>query len=351
MASFLANPLKSLRKRASSMEHRGLLVDRTVYTDLHTLTRIGRPWEHREEETPRELVIETTNVCNANCVFCAYQYQDQFRAGKGVMKDEVFEKALADYKAMGGEAINFTPLVGDALVDPQITKRIARVKELGFHCYFYTNGILFNRIDLNAFLDAGVDQLMISTSPFERESHELIYRTSKYDDLLQGVHKLLKLRKERGIEVEVKLTFRAETSLQDVLAKSDFREYILPYLIEQEVDEIDVLVRRYDTWGGLIKPEDLVGNMQVARAPKLKFRPCSWTFVMMVMYDGKVRACSCSFNGKETHEGNDGLYVGDLTEEPLVDIWRGERLRDLRRSYGEKRAPDVCRSCSMYKPA
>jgi len=351
MSNWLTRPLGKLRKRAASQAYRGLLLDRTVFTDLHSLLRTGKSWEHRARQTPTELVIETTNVCNANCVFCAYQYQERFREGKGVMRDEIFDKALSDYAAMEGAIINFTPLVGDPLVDPKIINRIQRAKESGFRVFFYTNGILFNKIDLEAFLETGVDQVMISTSPFDRESHEQLYRTRKYDDLRDGVHRLLKLREERGYDVEINVTFRAQIPLDDVLAKADFRDYILPYLTKKEIDGIDALVRRYDTWGGLIRPEDMIGDMQLSRAPKLKFRPCQWTFVLMVMYDGMVRACSCRFTGQEASDQDDGLLVGDLREESLEEIWHGERLRELRRSFPAKSLPDVCRSCTMYRPA
>ena len=350
MNGWLTEPLKALRRRAASQEHRGLLVDRTVFTDLHSLIKTGRAWEHREQETPSELAIETTNICNAQCIFCAYQYQDRFRPRKGTMRDEIFEKALRDYAAMQGPVINFTPLVGDPLMDKNIIPRIRRAKEAGFEVFFYTNGIRLNRIDQKAFLDTGVDRVMISTSPFDRESHEKLYRTREYDQLLEGVHQLLKLRKQGGYKVEIAVTFRAHVPLAEVLAKPDFQEYVLPYLTEKEIGQLDALVRRYDSWGGLIRPEDLIGKMQLSRPPRFKFRPCQWTFKMMVMYDGKVRACSCRFTGQERAGQDDGLLVGDLREQSLEQIWQGDRIKALRRSFPANSLPAVCRSCTMYRP-
>src|SRR5947208_12438289 len=73
---------------------------------------------------PFELHLELTNLCNANCIFCPYQFQEreiQF------MSDIVFEKAVTDYIAIGGGSVGLTPIVGDALIDP---KFVARVKYL-----------------------------------------------------------------------------------------------------------------------------------------------------------------------------------------------------------------------------
>ncbi len=70
----------------------------------------------------------------------------------------------------------------------------------------------------------------------------------------------------------------------------------------------------------------------------------------MVMYDGKVRASSCRFNGREIAEGRDALAVGDIRENTLEEIWSGEAIRNLRRSFGTGAAPEVCTACTMYRP-
>ena len=57
-----------------------------IVEDGRTLLRTPRKWDHLEIETPKTLFVETTNICNADCIFCAYQYQAGFRPGKGVMK-------------------------------------------------------------------------------------------------------------------------------------------------------------------------------------------------------------------------------------------------------------------------
>src|SRR5947199_10131101 len=76
---------------------------------------------------PFELHLELTNLCNANCVFCPYQFQQrevQF------MSDEVFEKAVGDYAAMGGGSVGLTPVVGDALIDPKFIDRVRYLRAL-----------------------------------------------------------------------------------------------------------------------------------------------------------------------------------------------------------------------------
>jgi len=322
--------------------------------DVRSVLHSRRDWTYREQLPPATLFVETTNICNADCIFCAYQFQSAFRPGKGAMSDELFEKALANYAAMtpGDQErrVNFTPLVGEPLVDPKIIQRVARAKALPAHVTFFSNGILLNRVDVEALLATKVDRISISTAPFDRESHEKLYRThGKYDDLLAGVQKLLDARNKMDSSTIVALMFRSHLSLKKIKELPDFQKYILPKLRPHEVENLYAQVRGFDSWGGQIRKEDLLPGMGLALAPSIKRRPCIWTFNLMVMYDGLVRACSCRFTGTE-RVGTDGLLVGDLRKQTLAEIWKGDAIKSLHRSFEEGRLHDVCRSCTMYRP-
>ena len=65
---------------------------------------IGRFWPLKPTlkvmaARPYELHLELTNLCNANCIFCPYQFQTR---PIETMGDEVFAKAIADYAEEGG---------------------------------------------------------------------------------------------------------------------------------------------------------------------------------------------------------------------------------------------------------
>src|SRR5215470_17356432 len=90
---------------------------------------------------PYELHFELTNLCNANCVFCPYQYQTREIA---TMSDEVFDKALADFVAAGGGSVGLTPIVGDALIHPRFLSFVGRLRSEPCidRIWLTTNGIL-----------------------------------------------------------------------------------------------------------------------------------------------------------------------------------------------------------------
>ena len=323
-----------------------------IVQDTTSLLRTFLPWKHLETVPPVTLAVETTNICNADCIFCAYQYQEDFRKGHGVMTDEIFERSLTQFKEMGGRKIDFTPLVGDPLVDPKIISRVKLAKDMGFKVFFFTNGILFNRVDIESFIKTGIDSITISTGPFEKESYEKMYRTKdgQYEELIQGLKKLLTVRKTLDNKLKISILFRSNMPYKDLVELPDYKNEILPLLTEEEQRDIYVLTKGFDSWGDLIRKEDLIGIMDLALPPLIKRRPCTWTFVMMVMWDGKVRACSCRYTGTESLEENDGLFIGDLNNSGLKDIWYGHEVKELRRSFIKGSLPPVCKTCSMYRP-
>jgi organic radical activating enzyme len=322
---------------------------RYLAEEARTLTRTLAPWEHRATRPPETLFIETTNICNANCVFCAYQYQPDFRVGKGVMDDALFHRVLDEYAALGGERVSFTPIVGDPLVDPEIVERLGAAVAAGFDVRFYTNGILFNKIDVSGLVKTGIRTINVSLAPFDREQHEILYRSHHYDDLIEGIVKLLKTRNEQKAALTLHLEFRAGLPLSRILAFPDFQKRVAPFLSTDEHRAITVQIKGYDSWGGQIAKEDLVDGMALAIPPRLKHRPCVRTFQPTVLWDGKVRACSCVFAPAPAKDSNDGLLVGDMHEAHLRDIWTGPRMHALRRRFTDGDCLPLCKVCTSYR--
>ena len=77
------------------------------------------------ESRPWNLHIELTNLCNSNCIFCAYQDQTRPIA---FISDAIYKKALDDYCAIGAGDLILEVVVGDPLVDKCL---YSELKKLG----------------------------------------------------------------------------------------------------------------------------------------------------------------------------------------------------------------------------
>lgn len=132
LVEFVKSPMKTLMDIAGRF-----LPDKESSPQTALLQEIVR-------RTPLILQIETTNACNANCVFCAYPKMQRKR---GVMSLSMFEQIIDEYTEMGGGPVSLTPLVGDALIDPHFMKRLQMLANAPkvSQVSMTTNGIAFHR--------------------------------------------------------------------------------------------------------------------------------------------------------------------------------------------------------------
>jgi|TARA_B100000315_G_scaffold204023_1_gene197211 MoaA/NifB/PqqE/SkfB family radical SAM enzyme len=186
------------------------------YRDLRYARVNGRAVLNRyAHDIPRPIKIELTNICNADCIFCGYQYETR---AKGTMSSELFERVLQEYRAMGGNSISFTPVVGEPLVDPAFVDRVARAREVGFgQVTTYTNGVLLENHDLPRLLSLGVEALHISMASFDETEYERIFRNKHYDKLMRGLRALLELNGQQTRPVPIRLELRSALPFDQIL--------------------------------------------------------------------------------------------------------------------------------------
>jgi MoaA/NifB/PqqE/SkfB family radical SAM enzyme len=281
--------------------------------------------------------IETTNICNANCIFCAYQYQER---PKGVMSMELFRKILKDYVECGGGSLGLTPTVGEPLADKHLIERIGLARSLPeiTRISMYSNMISLDRIGADALVTSGLSSLTVSTSGFDREMYERVYRSGQYDKMLTNVLDFASANNKRGRPVKLFIDMRVDRGLREVYAYADYRRVV------DAVGAENIGVKfRYDSWSGKITPGQLSGTMKLRANRALRFSPCSELYNgPMVYWDGKVGGCNCrDVNASE-------LIIGDVNSNHLGEIWFGDELRKLREEFVAGKQRPICASCTHY---
>ena len=171
---------------------------------------------------PFELHLELTNLCNANCIFCPYQFQER---PTGFMSDQVFEKAVNDYVKINGGSVGLTPIVGDALIDPKFLERVRHLRSLTEidRIFLTTNAILLDKHGITEVLTSGLTSVMISTSGFEKESYKRIYRSPAYERMKENVTYLVEENTRLGSPVHISICLRTDRPLAEVMRDPDFQ--------------------------------------------------------------------------------------------------------------------------------
>jgi MoaA/NifB/PqqE/SkfB family radical SAM enzyme len=288
---------------------------------------------------PYELHIELTNLCNANCVFCPYEFQQRTVE---YMPQEVFDKAVGDFVAANGGSVGLTPIVGDALIHPQF---LDRVRQLRSHAaidriFLTTNAILIDRFGARQLLEAGLTAITISTASFDRANYITVYRTKAYQRMRRNVLALLEANEQLGRPATITVGFRTDRALADVIEDEDFQD-----------------IRAYDppldfTWsytsaGGRVTRDRLPSGMKL-RHVELKPELCvNLLNGPIVLPDGQVLGCSCV----AAMDALDDLYIGNVMQNSLQDIYVGSRMNALRGQFDNDGAPlnATCKACDMYR--
>ncbi len=58
----------------------------------------------------KTLHLQVANICNANCIYCAYQF---VKHKTGVMDFNIFKNAVDQFTELGGDIISLTPTIGE----------------------------------------------------------------------------------------------------------------------------------------------------------------------------------------------------------------------------------------------
>jgi radical SAM protein with 4Fe4S-binding SPASM domain len=322
---YLRKVIRVIRRKLESAAGR-LLFD--VEADLDAM-----------ERRPFELHLELTNYCNANCVFCPYQFQLR---PKGFMSDEVFHKAVNDFVACNGGSVGLTPIVGDALIDPQFLSRVRFLRSLPLidRIWLTTNAILADKFGIRELLESGVNSMTISTSGFDKDSYERIYRSQSYERMRKNVVAIVEENAHLGSPVNIVIGLRTDRPLAEVMTDRDFQPIL------KHKPEID-FTWAFTSAGGRITREILPSGMRLRTAPP-KQEPCVNLYNgPIVLPDGDVLGCSCV----AAMDAIPDLLIGNIMTSGLLEIWSGARMKQLREQFrpGGCGLNETCASCEMYR--
>lgn len=293
--------------------------------------------------TPRQvpsLSIETTNICNSDCVFCANSVMTRKKMSIDM---GLFKKIVDDFAASGGRDIDLTDTIGDPLLDKKLVERGRYVRR---YPQFQSLGFVstlqwLHKHDLDALIDT-FTWIGVSITLSGRESYKKFFGVDKYDAALSNLRKLLGAIKAKNANFFVGISLKpTDENDAAILGHPDFIEIndLMGGTLEQQVRDRSFVV---DDWQGAVQlPAYLKKRPLYPRA----FRPCSMLYGRLMVYsNGKVSACSC-----RDFEADSDLILGHVGESGIMELWNGDKLRDLRRNWRWKnRVPQICKSCRHY---
>jgi radical SAM protein with 4Fe4S-binding SPASM domain len=285
---------------------------------------------------PRGLHVEGTNICNAACVFCAYP---QMERKKQVMTLEDFERVVRQYLAMGGHHVSLTPIVGDPFVDKHLFERLDFLMGLDDvrGISFYTNAILMGRDKCDRLMRyASKLHVHVSWGGWDKETWDTIMGVKKFEPARDAVLAFLETKERTHTPIRFTLALRCPEPQEKNELYRKLHESQRRGLVEIAG------MSDYDSWAGMIAPEELRKVGLQPRTMPYKRGACELLFTKpVILADGRVNACACRDVEAE-------LIVGNVNDKPLGEIWAGKEITELIERHERGDYPDVCKRCTYF---
>jgi MoaA/NifB/PqqE/SkfB family radical SAM enzyme len=274
----------------------------------------------REESPvlPDIVQIESTNDCNASCVFCP---RDEMHRPKGIMDMALFRKIADECAALGIGHMRMHNY-GEAFMDRQLVEKVRYAKSLGIReVGLISNGSLLTEHAVRGMVEAGLDAINISVDAAGKEVFERTRVGLNYDKVIANIERLIRVRDENGRR-------RPKLILSFVRQDNSREEQAFIDHWRKRADKIHIT--DLHNWGGTLHQQSDV-NFPCYR-PWLTFT---------VLWDGRVSLCCADFDGHE--------ILGDLRTSTIKEVWNAEPYRRARRAHLDHGGPDVCQACDLPK--
>jgi MoaA/NifB/PqqE/SkfB family radical SAM enzyme len=270
----------------------------------------------RAPRLPEIVQIESTNICNARCVFCP---RDEMKRRQGVMDTDLYRKVVDDCAALGIRHVRLHNY-GEPFVDRQLSEKVAYAKLRGIaEVGVISNGSLIDEQVARDVIEAGLDAINISVDASGREVFERTRVGLKYDKVIANIERLVRIRGELGrTHPKLILSFVRQHNSDDERAFIDHWRKV--------ADKIHVT--DLHNWAGTLNSQSDV-----------RF-PCyrQW-LTFTVLWDGRVSLCCADFDGR--------VVLGDMRTSSIREVWESDAYRQARREHLESGGPAICHGCDL----
>src|SRR3989344_274026 len=252
---------------------------------------------------PRQIQIETTNICNHNCNFCAYITMERPRRH---MDPNLFRRLVQEAYDCGAREIGLfagaEPLTCKWIVD-----YVYFCREIGYeYMYISTNGSLPNQEKFRQILEAGLSSIKFSVNGGNRETYLEVHGKDHFDRIIDNIKFVSAYRKKVSQKVYLGVSFVGTDK-----TRHTFQDLI--HLLDEYVDEI-------------IYYEASNQSGQMPELPAPTYRDCSLPFNKLhISREGYLKACCNDYENL--------LALVDLNHTPLKEAWESNIFREFRRKH------------------
>ncbi|MCB1775848.1 MAG: radical SAM protein [Candidatus Competibacteraceae bacterium] len=287
--------------------------------------------------TPYSIYVFPSTYCNFKCVYCAHAFspeviKEKYGLERNHMSLETYREIIAQI-AEFPKKIRLLSLTGqgEPLMNKNIPEMVRIAKEAGVaeRIEIISNGRLLSPKMADGLIEAGLDTLRVSLQGLNSQKYQDIGGVKvNFEEFLANIRYFHRNKDATDLFIkimDVALDPGDESRFYDLFRDCSDRMYVERMLPAYAGVEITAGMQvDYDRYGRKISQRNV----------------CPLAFYMLGIFpEGDVEPCDTIYKP---------IVLGNVHSERLVDMWRGEKLREFWKLHlrGERYANAKCANCN-----
>ena len=147
---------------------------------------------------PKVIQIETTNICNHGCTFCAYT---KMQRPKAHINKDLFIKIVKECYGLGSREIGLFSGT-EPMTCKWLDEYVKICKDIGYeYTYISTNGALGNTDRYLKVIDAGLNSIKFSVNGGNRKIYKEVHGKDDFEKVVKNILLIDEYRKSKNINV------------------------------------------------------------------------------------------------------------------------------------------------------
>lgn len=321
---------------------------------------------------PRSIYIEPTSRCNELCQQCPRTLLSR-EEDRDLTFDE-FRSIVDQFPVLERVVLHG---LGEPLLNKDLPRMVRYLKERGTYVLFNSNGTLLNEKRGQALIDAGLDEYRLSMDGSTREGYARVRGVDAFHKIWRNVRHFVNLQQAQdATKPALSLWFTAMRenlhempALVELASSAGIREIYMQRLVyfaeglaqekqslfrrssEEElaiVKQTEELCREHGITfraAGSATPFESITRDFGSRPWSGCSRPYTLTYITS---SGNVLSCCFApFGHRSAREYHEERVLGNIFQESLEQIWRGERYEAFRRAFESEHPARHCSQCGL----
>ncbi len=289
---------------------------------------------------PYSLSVETTNICNLNCLQCPTGQKTLTRP-TGNITTETFNKIITQNKKNLISVILY--FQGEPFISDKIYDFINIASENKIYTITSTNGHFLNKDNCKKIVKSKLNKLIISLDGTSQKTYETYRKDGNYNKVIEGIKNITEAKNRTKsklpiIELQF-LVFRHNqhqiNEFKQLAKHLKVDKYKLKTAQIYDFDKNSDLIPTIDKYSRY--KLDKNGNYKIKN--KLKNRCYRMWTSSVVTWNGNI--VPCCFDKDANHK------LGNINSGKFADIWQNKKYYNFRNSIKTNRANiDICKNCT-----